>query len=158
MIKVSTPNLKSIIRQIEVKQKSLKTDTGELLDELAKKGSEVLAERLSNASYTGDMYAEVMQPERDGNRATIGIKGESVTFIEFGTGTYYPDNHPLMDEFGYERGTFGKGLGANPPWYFHNDGGRTVRSFGNEANRVVYNTARDMERELEEIAKEVYSK
>ena len=118
----------------------------------------MLAERLSTASYAGDMYAEVEPVQKEDNGVSIGIKGESVTFIEFGTGTYYPDNHPLMDEFQFARGEFGKKRGANPPWYFRNEGGELIRTLGNEANRVVYNTGKALREETAEIAKEVFKK
>ena len=158
MIKVSMPNLKTVIRQIEASQKSIKAKNEELLDALAEKGSEIMTFGLAEAVYDGDMYADVIEPIKEDNQVSIGIKGESVTFIEFGTGTFYPDDHPLMDEFGYERGTFGKGLGANPPWTFRNEGGKKVTTFGNPANRVVYETGKELREIAVDIAKEVYSK
>lgn len=158
MIKISTPNLKRVLNQIEEYKKSLAEKDNEFLNTVADKGNEILTMGLAEAVYDGDMYADVMQTQKEDNGVSIGIKGESVTFIEFGTGTFYPDDHPLMDEFGYERGTFGKGLGANPPWSFRNEGGKTVTTFGNPANRVVYETGKELREIAGDIAKEVYSK
>lgn len=160
MITVETPNLKTVISQLRAKQKELQMKNGELIDKVVEKGNQKLSEKLSNAKYDGDRKAGVAPVEYDPaeQSVSIGIAGSAVTFIEFGTGTFYPDNHPMMDEFEFKRGTFGKGLGANPPWYFKNDSGEVIRTLGNEANRVVYNTAKELREELKDIAREVYSK
>lgn len=158
MIKISTPNLKRVVDQIENYKKSLKDKDEELLTAVANKGNEIMTFGLAEAIYDGDMYAEVMETQKEDNGVSIGIKGESVTFIEFGTGTFYPDDHPKMDEFGFERGEFGHKLGRNPPWTFENGAGKRVTTFGNPANRVVYETGKELREVATDIAKEVYSK
>lgn len=178
MIKVETPNLNTVIAQLRAKQKELQMKNGELIDKIVEKGNQKLSDKLSVAEYDGEMKASVAPVEYDPaeQSVSIGIAGSAVTFIEFGTGTFYPDNHPMMDEFEFKRGTFGKGLGANPPWYFRATNGAIgknaigevdavtasgaviIKTYGNPANRVVYNTAKELREELKDIAKEVYSK
>lgn len=178
MIKISTPNIQTVIKQLKAKQKEIQTKTWELAETVAEKGNEKLAEKLDNAQYDGSATRYVSPTEFDqaSGKLSIGIGGEAVTFIEFGTGTHYEGDHPLMSEFGFTRGTFGRGLGSSPPWFFRETSGAVGRNFigevdgvtrggaliiktyGNPANRVVYDTGKELREETGDIAKEVFSK
>lgn len=103
--------------------------------------------RLAKGAYTG----------------TITAVGNSVLFIEFGTGVTYPNDHPEMltaKGLNYGRGEYGKGRGSNTHWYYRGDmgnlgepasigSGDLVFTRGNPANRCMY----DAETYMESIAR-----
>ena len=90
-------------------------------------------------------------------------------FIEFGTGVIYPDDHPEAAEHGMTRGSYGKGRGKQKAWGYYGDSGtngevkinkkgrEVVITHGNPANMPMYETAKELEERLGELAKEVFS-
>ena len=99
------------------------------------------------------------------NTRAINASGESILFIEFGTGVYNPVTHPKADELGMIRGAYGKGYGQNYTWYYRGDPGTNgedlgngrIRTHGNNANRCMWDASEEMRRRIYDIAKEVFS-
>lgn len=95
--------------------------------------------------------------------------GKAVLFIEFGTGVTYPDDHPEAGELGMKRGEYGQGHGKQQSWGYYGEpgtngvlkekknGGFVVITHGNPANMPMYETVKELQDRLTEIAKEVFS-
>ena len=102
-----------------------------------------------NAQYDGnnDVVVDFASTE-DGFE--INASGESVLFIEYGTGVYYPEQHPNSP---YERGTYGQGLGKEDTWYYYgeqgtngeyietNSRGDLYATHGNPPSMTMYDTS-----------------
>jgi len=158
----------SLIKQLEKYRDNITKNTEELAKDLVMGGGEVMQTYLNEALYSGDLSSEVVTTVSKGKGA-ISLEGTDAGMIEFGAGTYYPDNHPLASKMGAVRGEWGKGRGKTPPWTFtaSSSGGTgeywgTARfgvifeTMGTPANRVVYNTGKELERVYVDRAKEVF--
>lgn len=95
----------------------------------------------------------------EGNHFTIRASGEEVAFIEFGSGITYGYGHPQASEFGVGPGTYPSEKGHwNDPkgWRYTGKDGVTKHTYGNPPNMPMYNATREMEQQIEQIAREVF--
>ena len=99
-----------------------------------------------------------MRLEWSGNKAVIIAEGETVGFIEFGTGIRNPEwDNSGMDYTPPKHGTYGKKRGARPHgWYFKPGEGAVQHTYGNPPAEAM-RTARDvMIERIARIAREVF--
>lgn len=166
-VTLSAKGMDTLIKEIKNYQKWLEQTVKVYVKELAKVGVEVASVKFGNAIYDGTNDVTVSVKE-DGSAAIVRADGQAVLFIEFGTGVKYPDDHPLQM---YERGTYGYGLGANEEgWHYSGDPGSNgervtqgkwtgrVHTFGNPANACMYGTVRELEEQMDDIAKRVFKR
>lgn len=159
------------IEQIEAYRRSLRDRARELLRRLADIGIQGATVRFERAQYDGANDVTVSpSPTWEGeNKLKIMASGRTVLFIEFGTGVHYGgETHPKAQEFGFERGGYGSGLGRLDSWRYKGEPGThgeviqdgphkgEIETHGNPANRCMYNTAEEMRRAVEQIAREVF--
>ena len=165
---LSVAGIDNAIREVERYEVWLKSKTRLLLDRLGQEGFKIASAKFTKAVYDGtnDVYVSVEQ-RGSSVRAVVAI-GASVLFIEFGTGVTYPDNHPEAAEHGMGRGEYGAGHGKQPSWGYYGDPGsngelRTkadgkvvVITKGNRANMSMYETVKQIQQILPDLAKEVF--
>lgn len=163
-------NVSTIISQLKSYQKGLDNKAEKVVDKLTSEGAKYMQDRANSVVYDGDTSGTTVIRNAKGKKGEVSYTGDVVTFIEFGTGTYYPDDHPQAGEMGMVRGEYGKGLGANPPWHYvgnpgsngdiipNSKGRQVVRTMGNPANRVVYDTGKQMKERASAVLREVYEK
>ena len=84
-VRLSDAGLRDAERQIQEYKTTLNKKAQEFAKALADKGLDVAKVRFANAEYAGsnDVSCRV---EQNGNTCTIIAEGNSVAFIEFGTG------------------------------------------------------------------------
>ena len=129
----------------------------ELRVRLASLGATVASIQFARAVYNGTNDVKV-RVDDTGSVAVIYAEGESVAFIEFGSGERYGSGHPLAGQFGVGPGTWsdgpdGKGHWDNPKgwWYGHGQ-----HSYGNPPAMAMYNAVQTMTEDLTQIAREVF--
>lgn len=160
-ITVNVRGVNDAIRQLEEYQRRLKQQTDELCRRLADIGATNVSILFSRAIYTGPLDFDV-DVEEIKNGYKIIVAGQSVAFVEFGTGVTYGYGHPQAAEFGVGPGTYpgqthamtGKG------WYLPKDkqpADGTKHTYGNPPNMPMYNTAQELKHEVARIAREVFS-
>lgn len=161
----------SLIRKLKAYERTLEDKQHRLLEELAKVGIDVASAQFDTAQYDGDNDVVVNKlPEWVGeNRLFITATGHAVTFIEFGTGVHYVEQHPKAAALGFLRGAYGQGKGSRDTWgYYGSPGtnGQVVResenatvvlTHGNPPARAMYDAAKEMRNQITEIAKAVFS-
>lgn len=143
----------------------------EFLEKLAAIGVSVAAVKFGNAQYDGDNDVKVLNPQWvSDKRLEIVAVGNAVTFIEFGTGITYNEQHPKASELGFNRGSYGQGKGARPSWAYYGipgTNGRIVRDTslgsvilteGNPPARAMYDASKEIRNNILKIAKEVFYK
>lgn len=168
-VPLSIPAYDSLIRKIE--------DLGNwqfdraivFADRLAQEGMEIASIKFSQAVYDGTNDVSVTVEPRGNNVRAVVATGGATLFIEFGTGVTYPDDHPEAGELGMKRGEYGQGHGKQHSWGYYGDpgtngvlkekknGGFVVITHGNPANMPMYETVKELQDRLTEIAKEVFS-
>ena len=120
--------------------------------------------KFTNAMYAGKNDVEVEVKRVSSTHYQVIASGETVLFIEFGTGINNPE---LVEPSGltYQHGTYGKGHGADPNgWVYVGEQGNAgqpiregvYRTYGNPPAKAMYYAAKDMKAEIYTIAKEVF--
>ena len=146
------------IKELQRYEKDFKRKETEFIRRLVEIGVSVATAGYENADYDG-VNDVLVTDTQNGNRAAVIAYGETVGFIEFGTGVKFPEWDGAGAEFTPpEHGTYGKGRGANPHgWYFkQSDGAAARHTYGNPPAEAML-TARDaMIARVTQIAKEVW--
>ena len=167
MITVTT-NVDSVIEKLNRYKRNAKDKRKRFLEKLGEEGISLANVKIQQVQYDGynDSFVEPLTWE--GDKLILAVSGSAITFIEFGTGVHYGEQHPEPLP-GMVRGTFGKGLGSRDAWYYQGHPGThgeirrvrkggavVVRTHGNPPNRVVYDTAKELRDRVTQIAREVY--
>ena len=130
----------------------------ELRLRLAQLGATVASIHFSRAIYNGSNDVSV-RVDNTGSTATIYAEGESVAFIEFGSGAAYGYGHPLAGKYGVGPGTWsdgpeGKGHWDNEKGWWY---GRGQHSYGNPPAMAMYKAVQEITEQVTKIAREVFS-
>lgn len=169
-IRVSVSGVDRLISKLKAYQKSLKNKQKILLEKLAEIGIDVATVRFQTAQYDGenDVLVEKTPQWSGDNKLIISATGKSITFIEFGTGVHYAEQHPKAMEFGAVRGEFGQGKGSQDSWGYYgvpgtngrviktNEKGTLIVTHGNPPARAMYDAGKEMRSRIVEIAREVF--
>ena len=168
-VPLSIPAYDSLIRKIEDLGNWQSDRAIVFADRLAQEGMEIASIKFSQAVYDGTNDVSVTVEPRGNNVRAVVATGGATLFIEFGTGVTYPDNHPEAGELGMKRGEYGQGHGKQHSWGYYGDpgtngvlkekknGGFVGITHGNPANMPMYETVKELQDRLTEIAKEVFS-
>lgn len=157
VVPLSESGIQKIQDELVVYRKWQEEKARELAERLASLGATVASIRFSRAVYTGKKDVEVSVEELP-NGYKVKADGESVLFIEFGSGVTYGYGHPEAGEFGMGPGTYpdGKGHWDDPKgWYLPKSAGGG-HTFGNPPAMPMYEARKAIEQELPRIVKEVF--
>lgn len=157
VVPLSESGIQKIQDELTVYRKWQEEKARELAERLAALGATVASIRFSRAVYTGKKDVEVTV-EALPNGYKVKADGESVLFIELGSGVTYGYGHPEAGEFGMGPGTYpdGKGHWDDPKgWYLPKSAGGG-HTFGNPPAMPMYEARKAIEQELPRIVKEVF--
>lgn len=157
IVPLSESGIQKIQDELTVYRKWQEEKVRELAERLAALGATVASIRFSRAVYTGPKDVDVTVEELP-NGYKVKADGESVLFIEFGSGVTYGYGHPEAGEFGMGPGTYpdGKGHWDDPKgWYLPKSAGGG-HTFGNPPAMPMYEARKAIEQELPRIVKEVF--
>lgn len=127
----------------------------ELRLRLAAVGATVASIQFSRAIYNGTNDITV-RVDDTGSVAVVYAEGESLLFIEFGSGATYGYGHPLAGAHGYGPGTYPseKQNWDNPKgWYY----AKGQHSYGNPPAMAMYEAVQKITEQVTQIAREVFS-
>lgn len=159
VVPLSVSGIQKIQDELKEYQRWQKDKAKELAERLAMLGASAASIRFSRAIYTGEKDA-VVTVEAVPNGYKVKADGESVLFIEFGTGITYGFGHPEAQEFGMGPGTYPDGKGHwNDPngWYLPKSAGGG-HTYGNPPAMPMYEARKQIEQELPRIVKEVFTR
>lgn len=147
-------SLNDAIKEVKRYKEWVGRKENELRVRLASVGALVASIRFSRAVYNGTNDVSV-RVEDSGKTATIYADGDSVAFIEFGSGATYGYGHPEAEKFGAGPGTYpdGKGHWNSPDgwWYAHGE-----HSYGNPPAMAMYDAREEIVNQYMRIAREVF--
>lgn len=151
-------SISAALEQIQKYQKDFKVKEREFVRRLAEIGVRVAQAGFSAADYDGinDVSVSMVQTK---NGYSVVASGETVGFIEFGTGVKYPEwDNTDMDYTPPKHGTYGKGQGASPHgwWFKQNEGGRANHTYGNHPAEAMRTARDEMVERVTQIAREVW--
>lgn len=146
-------SIESAIAQVRQYERDLKVKEELFLSRLAQIGVDVASAGFATADYDGKRDVSVRLTKIPNGYAVVA-SGETVGFIEFGTGVRYPE----WDSSGVPytppaHGTYGKGLGKNPKgWYY----GQGQHTYGNPPAEAMLTARNTMVERVLQIAREVF--
>ena len=150
-------SINAAIKQVQEYKKDFLAKEKIFVKRLAEIGVSVATTGFAIADYDGIKDVTV-RLEWNGNKAVIIAEGETVGFVEFGTGIRNPEwDNSGMDYTPPKHGTYGKKRGARPHgWYFKPGEGAVQHTYGNPPAEAM-RTARDvMIERIARIAREVF--
>lgn len=168
-ITLSGRDIDRLLREVEDWKNWLLDRTTVFLGRVAQEGMEIASAKFERAVYDGTNDVSVTVEPRGNNIQAVVATGKATLFIEFGTGVTYPDDHPEAGELGMKRGEYGQGHGKQQSWGYYGEpgtngllkekknGGFVVITHGNPANMPMYETVKELQDRLTDIAKEVFS-
>jgi hypothetical protein len=151
-------SIREAIRALERYEKEFRAKETEFVRRLKEIGVSVAETGFSMADYDG-INDVLIAETQNGPRAAVIAYGETVGFIEFGTGVKFREYDSSSTEFTPPpHGSYGKGKGANPKgWFFKPSEGAAGRhTYGNIPAEAML-TARDvMVERVVQIARDVW--
>lgn len=151
-------SIDTALKQVQQYKKDFKAKEQEFVRRLAEVGVRVAQAGFSTADYDG-VNDVVVGMEKTANGYTVVASGETVGFIEFGTGVKYPEwDNTGMEYTPPSHGTYGKGQGKNPwGWWFKgSDGAAAQHTFGNPPAEAMLTARNEMIERVTQIAREVW--
>lgn len=160
--------------EVETYLQWLRDRSAAFVERLALEGAYVSQLNFDNAVYAGinDVKCMVTNIKSSGDEfsACITANGESVIFIEFGSGLAFANAYQF--EYGFAPGQYGLGQGLNPKgWLYAGPPGDNppfgtepsykkegfTHTYGNPANAAMAEAIHELERKIGAIAAEVFA-
>jgi hypothetical protein len=160
-IKCTLSTIQDAIDALDKYERKLQQKNRQFLDKLSDVGVKTAESGFMSAQYDGE-YSITVSKQFEESTVYVVASGEAVAFIEFGTGIYYPDEHPFATQPWMRHGSWstsemGKGHWDDKRgWWYDTGGGEYVNTHGNPANMSFYNAAVDMKSRARETAMEVF--
>lgn len=164
-------SLQSAIKQIQQYRDDLPRKCELLCQRLAESGVQVAETAIAESPQGKTITLTTdIRPEKAGCKAILMATGKTVTSsdgrsfnlllaVEFGAGIKYnATENPKASEFGMGVGTFPDQKNAFNPngWYYLGDDGEWHHSYGVRATMPMYKSSMEIQRNIKEIAKEVF--
>ena len=157
-VELDNKSIDKAVKELRMYSAWVQRKEAELRSRLSILGATVASIRFSRAIYNGSNDVSV-RVDDTGSVAVIYAEGESVAFIEFGSGKKYGYGHPQAGELGFGPGTWsdgdqGKGHWDNEHgWWF----GSGQHTYGNPPAMAMYTAVKEITENVTKIAKEVFS-
>ena len=167
----SRSSVKAVISVLKAREDFYESRLDVFVERLAEIGRRKAEQVFATAEYDGTKDI-VVTAERTEGGWRIVANGESVAFVEFGTGVTQPD-YPSDAMVTHEHGTYGQGKGANPSgWVYYGEPGSNARPLydrngipkdgvyrtkGNPPAMAMYLAVREMRESVKALAEEVFS-
>ena len=158
-VSLSPSSIDTAIKQLEDYSKDLERKAQELCKRLADMGAMYAEWNFSGVLYAGDIDYKITVDRVDANTYVIKADGKTVLLMEFGAGVKHGYGHPQAAEFGMGPGTYpnGKGHWDDPKGWWFGEKGNWTHTYGNAPGMPMYNAAKDLRKEILDVAREVFS-
>ena len=171
-VKITT-NADKVARQIRAYAGQLQSKYSKALERIAVIGGGTARVKFTQAFYAGKNDVAVEVKRVSATKYPVGASGETVLFIEFGTGVSNPE-YVAPSGLTYKHGTYGKGKGADPNgWVYVGEQGNAgkplkyfsgddevpegvFKTYGNPPARAMYDASKDMRAEITRIFREEF--
>ena len=149
----------SAIKDLNKYKRNLERKTKQLAERLANYGLLLAQVSFEGVPYVGHKEV-IVTKEPSENGYIIRASGMTALILEFGAGVTLGGGHPQATDFGMGVGTYPGQKHAFDPngWYLPRSAGIFAgeHTYGNPPAMAMYNAEKDMEREIEQMAREVF--
>lgn len=152
-IDLSTKGIKELQKGLKEYEKFLKSKCGEMCKRLAEIGV-TKAQAYFKIPYDGENDVVVDWENRGECEVAVVATGLAVLFLEFGSGILMGSGH--KEPMGFGPGTYNPESDnwKNPDgWIYAHD---KPRSYGNAPSAAMYTSRKEVEMEIERVAREVF--
>ena len=168
-----TSNADKVAKQIRAYAGQLPSKYSKALERIAVIGGGTARVKFTQAFYAGKNDVVIDVKRISNTHYQVVASGETVLFIEFGTGVSNPE-YVAPSGLTYKHGTYGKGKGADPNgWVYVGEQGNAGRplkyfsgddevpegvfkTYGNPPARAMYDASKDMRAEITRIFREEF--
>lgn len=151
-----TPNsINGAIKQLKKLDREWDEKINALIKRLAEIGATKASLGFSRAIYNGEKDVSISVKKIDGGYAIIA-SGETVLFIEFGSGVTYGYGHPEPMEYGPGTYPSDKEHWNDPNGWWIPKAAGGGHTYGNPPSATMYHTAKDLQQEILQIAREIF--
>ena len=168
-VTLDSASIDAAVREIEAYGRRVQRKTDELRERvsyfIAKDASAVFNtavadDLIGEGAVTGSVQVSV-EPRGD-NTTVIIANGKDAVFMEFGAGVYYngavgSSPNPWGADLGYTIGSYGLGNGRKEVWGYKGEDGEIHLTHGAPASMPLYKAVQSVTRDIERIAREVFS-
>ena len=181
MLDIKITGIQDAVSKLNQYKKTIASNMRLLVERLTLAGYQIAWYAYSEAYYAGDRSFKMNDPYWDGDRLILSVEGDSIAFIEFGSGTFYedypsdiPGDATDLSALGIVgHGEYGNKKGANPPWTYvgvpgnmgevihtKSNGETIVKTMGNPPARGMYEASKTIaDKEMAiQIAKEIFNR
>lgn len=157
-ISLSEASIDEAIKKMEAYKNDLDRKAQELCKRLADMGALYAEWNFEGVLYAGDIDYNITVDRIDEHTYAIKASGETVLLMEFGAGVKHGYGHPQAAEFKMGPGTYpnGKGHWNDPKGWWFGEKGHWTHTYGNAPGMPMYNAAKDLRREILDVAREVF--
>lgn len=159
-----TSNAGTVAKQIRAYTSQLTSKYNRALERIAVIGGGTARVKFTQAMYAGKNDVEIEVKRVSNLKYQVIASGETVLFIEFGTGVANPE---LIEPSGltYIHGTYGQHKGLNPDgWIYVGEQGNAgqpiadgvYKTQGNPPARAMYDASKDMREEIARVFREEF--
>ena len=151
-------SINAAVKKLQQYEKEFHAKEVEFVRRLKELGVSVATTGFSLADYDG-VNDVLIAETQSGSRALVIAYGETVGFIEFGTGIKFREYDSAGLEFTPPpHGSYGKGKGKNPHgWFFkQNEGSAARHTYGNPPAEAMLAARDAMIEKVVQIAREVW--
>lgn len=168
-VKLTEADIDKYLVTLRAWMKKFEAKISEFLKALAQEGYDCAVRNYEAAIYDGTNDVSCKIEEIDERTVAVVAVGDSVLFVEFGTGVRYPNDHPEAQRLNMVHGEYGSKRGKNPKgWNYSGEPGTNgepsttvpnlIHTYGNPANTCLYRSKQEVENQFKEIAQRVFSK
>lgn len=159
-----TSNSSKVAKQIRAYAGQLPSKYSKALERIATIGGGTARVKFTQAFYAGKNDVVIDVKRVSDTHYQVVASGETVLFIEFGTGISNPE-YVAPNGLTYKHGTYGKGKGADPNgWVYVGEQGNAgqplaegvYKTKGNPPARAMYDASKDMRAEITRIFREEF--
>ncbi len=151
-------SINAAVKKLQQYEKEFRAKEVEFVRRLKELGVSVATTGFSLADYDGVNDVLIAETQL-GTKAMVIAYGETVGFIEFGTGVKFREYDSAGLEFTPPpHGSYGKGKGKNPHgWFFkQNEGSAARHTYGNPPAEAMLAARDAMIEQVVQIAREVW--
>lgn len=151
-------SIDAAIKKVQQYEKDFRAKEIEFVRRLKEIGVSVAETGFALADYDG-VNDVLIAESQNGTRAVVIAYGETVGFIEFGTGVKFREYDSSTTEYTPPKhGTYGKGKGKNPHGWFYKqgDGAAARHTYGNPPAEAMLAARDEMIQRVAQIAREVW--
>lgn len=151
-------SIDAAIKKVQQYEKDFRAKEIEFVRRLKEIGVSVAETGFALADYDG-VNDVLIAESQNGTRAVVIAYGETVGFIEFGTGVKFQEYDSSTTEYTPPKhGTYGKGKGKNPHGWFYKqgDGAAARHTYGNPPAEAMLAARDEMIQRVTQIAREVW--